>query len=1299
MGRNSWRGVAAVGLALWLAACGGGDDADPQGTGPVTIGVDGGSVVAAGVKIVIPPGAMAGETTVRVAKDSTGAPTLPQWVQPAGDMLAITPHGSVFSEPVTVRLPVPGVTLQANQKLFIAKAQPGGEWEVLGETVHKDGLLEVQVQSFSFFVPVVVTYLPPVGPLATFTPFAISSLTLECDGAPCANPELVRSMIVTATVTNNGGQLPANCVDPKIVLRDGTRSMNNLGDPIDATPATVARVDSSPHFGPFKDVYVDKFVNVVASLRCTDAVSNVFSYQSSRNARFNVSIGRKVPSTPSVLRFPAALTQAVGDTPTLQAVMVGGASYSKDSSGTFYAPPTAADQAVVYLERLAAADSAWRTVATFGQTAANPQPFGAGSPAWMYWGFEHALGPLTLADNGALYRMRGCYRAATATQATCEAGPTARLTVVQQIVAPAYTQQPRSVLTTPGTTASFSVVTGGTPAPTLQWQTRPANSTGDWTDVTSGSGATTPNYTTPVVSLADNGVQYRVLATNSAPGSTASQAVTVSVAATVEAPSIVSQPAALTVVAGSEAVFAVAARGTEALSYQWHKGGQPVAGANSAQLKISNAAPGDAGSYSVNVSNAVGNVFSDSVSLGVTAMPTAAAVAPSIVTQPAAVAVTEGNVATFAVGVSGSGPLAFQWRKNGVDIAGATAAAYTLPAVASADAGTYSVQVVNGAGSVLSQSATLAVAIAVTPTVPVPPALPSIVTQPASIVVAPGMSAAIGVGVQGSGPLSYQWLRNGAVVPGQTAAIYAIASASALDAGLYQVRVSNSAGPVFSSPSQVILLGAPAITTAPAAAAATEGNVASFGVVASGDAPRYQWTRNNVAIAGADAASYTTPALTLADSGAVYGVIVYNGAGIVFSQGAVLSVNPGNVVQTVTLASVSSTGVRGDNTSQSEDLSADGRLLAFTSTATNLVPGTNPTTENGNAYLRNLTTGVTSLINQTLSGTPSSRGVGELKLAAGGRFAVFTSLANDLVAGDTNGSMDIFLRDLQTGTTTRLNVLPDGSEMPSVGNAISNFSLSISADGRWVSFSAQSDMLTDGRPLPTGVIYLRDTQNNTTRLVASNPNVNYTLAAISGSGSHIAYLYGTSPPRNVINVYDVQLGGTMELLSVDTSNFPDGLGSSLSLSDNGRYLAVSLRSAALVGGAGGAYNQAVVLDRLNPGAISIASTGQNGVGDGHSSYPKLSGDGRYVLFSTNSPGLTGDPAATVRPYLMLRDMAGLTTTVASRRTNGTNVWVAGNAWGKHALSANGSVLAMVADQFDVTGEGGGGAQIFVAPRP
>ena len=119
-------------------------------------------------------------------------------------------------------------------------------------------------------------------------------------------------------------------------------------------------------------------------------------------------------------------------------------------------------------------------------------------------------------------------------------------------------------------------------------------------------------------------------------------------------------------------------------------------------------------------------------------------------------------------------------------------------------------------------------------------------------------------------------------------------------------------------------------------------------------------------------------------------------------------------------------------------------------------------------------------------------------------------------------------------------------------------------------------------------------------------------------------------------------------------------------------------------------------------ALTLASTGSSGAGNGPSFQPVLSGDGRYVLFGTNAPNLTGDSAATVRAYVMVRDRVAGTTRVASRRVDGSNVWVGGSGGtlGGHALSGDGAVLAFTPDVANMglpttLGE----LQVFAAPRP
>ena len=1337
---------------------------------PVT-GAGGGTVTEdSGASVIVPAGALTADVTIRIARDSTGAPAIPADLTASGSMYVITPHGGDFANPVEVRIPAPSATLEPNQEFKLAKAQPGGEWVVLADTELDAGVLSVEVGSFSYFVPVIVTYVLPI---AQATPFSVGS-QLTCAERSCNRS--MGTVTATFTATSNNGQLPEGCTNPVLGLFEGNSISysSSLRTIVPITGGSITRV--LPQTG------ASNAYRFGVARRCG---GGSFTYGSlPQEVRW-----ASPPNYPNiaVLSAPATLDLVEGALANLEVVLGGGASRGPDFNPLF---TFTADRAIIDWQRSDDSGASWRVIARSFENEANPWPISGAHLAWYYWSVRHGF-IATIADQGALIRAHACYTPPSGAAPPCVDGPATRLNVLQQSALPAIVDAPRSVLVRTGQTANLSVTASGLPAPTLSWQTRAANSTGAWTDVI-GAGANTADYTTPAMALADNGIQYRVLATN-AVGSAASTAVTVSVSDLDVAPSITTQPASLNVASGSDAVFAVDARGTEALSYQWYRDGAALTGANSTVLRITNVSSLDSGSYSVRVSNSAGTADSNAAMLNVH-RSTPADVAPTIVTQPAAVTVNAGNTATFAVGVDGSGPFTFQWRKDGVAIPGSTSAVLTLDGVTTSSAGSYSVVVSNAASSGVTSSAAV---LTVNPASVA--SAPSITTQPATLIVAPGGSGILAVAATGSGPLSYQWLKDGVAMGGETSAVLFIGNAGQSVEGRYAVRVSNGVGAVVSAEVQVILLGAPVVTQQPAAATVFEGETATFSVVASGSDLHYQWLLNSEPIVGANLEDYTTNSLSAANSGAVYSAIVYNSAGLVFSQGAVLtvlaftppsviehpadtsieagstatlcaafagtppftvqmtrwsgtawqpvlaarSVNdnapacsitpvlqledsgavfrfeavsgpsdafgtttnaatvtvtaPTSVITTTTLASRATSGATADNRSSDPSVSANGNLVAFKSDGTNLVPGfTNP----GNGYVRNLETGVTTVVNQTPAGTESSRGVVQMKLAAGGRYVVFSSLAGDLVADDTNGSLDVFLRDLQTDTTQRLTLLADGSQLLGAGGGVSDMRLDISADGRYVIFSDFYDFSTNGAPFPTISLFLRDTVNNQTSVIVADPTYGVAYAALASGGGYAAYTLAIPAPfAALVSLVDLQTNVSGPIFSLEQVGGADYLEQGLSISGNGRYVAFAVRSPALFGTTS---TQAVVVDVNDPNTVIVASTGSAGsgigMGNGTSNYPKLSDDGRYVLFASQSSNLSGNVGNTLDWALMLRDLQAQTTTVASRRADGSPVRTASGVYNSHAISGNASVVGFAAYQTDM-GDGNIDHQVYAAPRP
>ncbi len=246
--------------------------------------------------------------------------------------------------------------------------------------------------------------------------------------------------------------------------------------------------------------------------------------------------------------------------------------------------------------------------------------------------------------------------------------------------------------------------------------------------------------------------------------------------------------------------------------------------------------------------------------------------------------------AAFSVVASGDAPLTYQWRRNGTDIPGATSAAYTLNPTTGSDTGaTFDAVVTNASGTATSAPATLTVKVA-----------PSITTPPANLTVTAPAAAAFSVVASGDAPLSYQWRRNGADIPGATSAAYTLNPTTGSDTGAtFDVVVTNASGTATSAPATLTVQVAPAITTSPADLTVTAPAPAAFSVVASGDAPlSYQWRRNGTDIPGATSAAFALNPTTGSDTGATFDVVVTNASGTATSAPATLTVQVAPAITT-----------------------------------------------------------------------------------------------------------------------------------------------------------------------------------------------------------------------------------------------------------------------------------------------------------------------------------------------------------------------------------------------------------------
>lgn len=186
-------------------------------------------------------------------------------------------------------------------------------------------------------------------------------------------------------------------------------------------------------------------------------------------------------------------------------------------------------------------------------------------------------------------------------------------------------------------------------------------------------------------------------------------------------------------------------------------------------------------------------------------------------------------------------------------------------------------------------------------------------------------------------------------------------------------------------------------------------------------------------------------------------------------------------------------------------ISANGRFVAFTSIAANLVP--DDTNNAGDVFVHDRRSGTVGRVSVGLGGIQGNGSSGELHpaISADGRFVAFTSSASNLVPDDTNNEWDIFVHDRRNGTTRRMSIGPDGVQANggSLGQAIS-------ADGRFVAFTSYASNLVRGDTNYVGDVFVRDRHTATTRRVSLGQggvqgNSSSSNPAISADGRIVAF--------------------------------------------------------------------------------------------------------------------------------------------------------------------------------------------------
>lgn len=276
----------------------------------------------------------------------------------------------------------------------------------------------------------------------------------------------------------------------------------------------------------------------------------------------------------------------------------------------------------------------------------------------------------------------------------------------------------------------------------------------------------------------------------------------------------------------------------------------------------------------------------------------------------------------------------------------------------------------------------------------------------------------------------------------------------------------------------------------------------------------------------------------------------------------------------LTLESVAADGRRSNGSSEHPRLSADGRILVFSSIAPRLV-GTDDH-RGPQVFRRDRVTGATTLVSRGAAGAPANNWTGHPDVSDDGRYVVFESRATDLVPGtDANGSgTDVYLYDASEATIRRLSVTADGVQPPDG----SSMTPAISGSGRVVVFTSSAPL--DGlRP-------------------------------------------AAGPPRRSVFLRDLDSGVVRRVSASRGRGVPDGASFHPSISGDGRRVAfVSTATDLDDDGRAHAQENVYLYDSQAPRLRLLSRSASGGRADGGSRFPAVSGDGRYVVFSSDASNL------------------------------------------------------------------------------
>ncbi|WP_395677995.1 beta strand repeat-containing protein [Inquilinus sp.] len=335
----------------------------------------------------------------------------------------------------------------------------------------------------------------------------------------------------------------------------------------------------------------------------------------------------------------------------------------------------------------------------------------------------------------------------------------------------------------------------------------------------------------------------------------------------------------------------------------------------------------------------------------------------------------------------------------------------------------------------------------------------------------------------------------------------------------------------------------------------------------------------------------------------------------------------------MTRISVGTGNTQGDGRTQSVAVSSDGRFVVFDSYATNLVAGDG----NGqpDVFLRDTQTGTTTRVSVDTGGGDVNGLSSSPSISYDGGYVVFHTIADDLIANDTNGVTDVFMRDPLTGTNYLVSMSVGGG----LGNSHSG-NADIASDGRYVVFNSSATNMVDGDTNGQGDVFIRDMLTGTTTRVSvaddeTQGNALSLDAKVSHDGQRVAFISGANNlvagdtnGDDDIFVRDLA-AGTTERVSVATDGSQaNDFSDQAAISIDGRYVVFRSSATNLVAGDTNGVADVFLRDLQTDTTVRVSTSGAGAEGNGQSSGADISADGRYIVFSSQASNLVAGDSGT-----------------------------------------------------------------------